>query len=85
MEVAYPSLLRMPSLAYVMVVAFIGGAILGQIIFKAIFSVSQPDVLSILAGLVVAGGSIVTLHFLESRRDKYGFAPRIIGVVWKGQ
>ena len=84
-EVGYPSLLKMPSLAYVMVAAFMAGAILGQIVFKAIFNVSQPDVLSILAGLVATAGSIVTLHFFETRRDKQGFIPRIAGVVWKGQ
>jgi len=84
-EVGYPTLLKMPSLAYVMTAAFIAGAILGQIVFKAVLRVPQPDVLSILAGLLVAACSILTLHLRESRRNKQSFVPRIIGVVWKGQ
>ena len=82
-EVGRRSLLKMPTLAYVMIAAFVAGTILGQIIFKAILGVSEPDVISILAGLIATAASIAALCVVESRRNKQEFEPRIIGIVLK--
>jgi len=84
-EIGPRSLLKMPALACVMVASFIGGAVLGQIVFKAVFGVRQPDILSLLAGLVVTAAAIFGRSAFENRRNKREFAPHIAGVVWKGQ
>lgn len=82
-EVGRRSLLKMPTLAYLMIAAFVAGTILGQVIFKAILGVSKSDVISILAGLIATAGSIAALSVIEGRRNKQVFEPRIIGIVLK--
>jgi len=81
-ETGRRSLLRLPTLAYVMVGAFLAGALLGEALFN-LFKARQPGVLSIMAGLIVTAVCIVALSIDEHRRAKAGFDPYIVGVVWK--
>ena len=74
-ETGRRSLLRLPALAYVMVGAFLAGALVGEAIFN-LLKAHQPGVLSIMAGLIVTAGCIVFLSIDEHRRRaKDGFEP----------
>ncbi|HUS59549.1 MAG TPA: SoxR reducing system RseC family protein [Planctomycetota bacterium] len=81
-EIGRPSLLRLPTLVYVMVAAFLAGALLGQII-AGIARSSQAGMLSIMAGLIVTAVCIVALNIDEHRRSKETFTPYIIGIIWR--
>ena len=81
-DIGRRSLLRWPVLAYVMIGAFVGGALIGEV-FCNLLTAKQPGVLSIMLGLIATAGCIIALNIDEHRRSKEGFTPRIVGVLWR--
>jgi positive regulator of sigma E activity len=79
-EVGHRSLLKMPTLAYLMLASFLFGAALGQIVLKLILSLSQADMGSILLGLVATAATIVGISMYENKREEEELIPRIVGV-----
>ena len=81
-DIGRPSLLRWPTLAYVMIATFLAGALLGQLI-GAIAGSKDSGLISIMAGLILTALCIVALNIDEHRRGKETFVPHIIGVMWR--
>jgi len=82
-DVGPRTLLKFPMLAYVMIAAFLAGAIAAQII-AWIFGVKDAGtILSLLLGLLATAAAIIVINIKETKRSKEEFTPHIVGIVWR--